>query len=384
VKKATRRVYMSILLVVLSIFTAVATTFAWVGITSNTTFDKFRINLRPNEEDEQSEYGIQLSLTGEKNDFHDEIPAEDLYRRILLNMGYTDYQITRYGGPIQVFRSINLQQCTVARSSLENPSTSGRFTDFYDMNGLSLINAKNSYGDFITARGFIFFDLYLSIYSLSDSVTTTAPTIFLKNDLLTSDTCSTYIMNSIKLDNYFSNEIYGKTTVSAANACRVGVQRYDIVGKGDLSKYSIGASMHPNRLTIYQTGSMTPRYDSRSDIYDFGGIMSRGDNFAYKYYESIYGDTFDDLEAYISLEERIKTRGDVIYENGSELDSTNMLLPYKPSAEGYKDGGITSNDMVKFRFYFWFEGWDGDCMEAIDKVPVNLNLVFSTKTNISD
>ena len=44
-KKTTRRVYMSILLVVLSLFTAVATTFAWVGITTNTTFDKVTINL---------------------------------------------------------------------------------------------------------------------------------------------------------------------------------------------------------------------------------------------------------------------------------------------------------------------------------------------------
>ena len=96
-KKTTRRVYMSILLVVLSLFTAVATTFAWVGITTNTTFDKVTINLKENEDDNNSEYGIQLSLSGKEGTFYDEIPADDIKRQILYNMGYDDYYINRVG-----------------------------------------------------------------------------------------------------------------------------------------------------------------------------------------------------------------------------------------------------------------------------------------------
>lgn len=379
-KKTTRRVYMSILLVVLSLFTAVATTFAWVGISSNTTFQKFSINLKANDDEEQSEYGIQLSLTGEKNDFHDELMAEDIYTRILLNMGYSETQINKYGSASRLFQAIHLEQCTVARNSLETPATATRLTSFYNMSGLNLVTEKNSYGDFVKGHGFIFFDLYLTVYNISNEVTTSAPTIFLKKDLLTADNCETQIMNNIDLHNYFSNDIYGKVKINAANACRVAVQRFNIVEKGALNYYASGYNMHPNRLSIYQTGSLTPTYDYADNLYDFGGIMPKEDNLAYKYYTSIYGDNFDSLEGALPFS-RVLNRGDIVYENGDTLDSSNMLLPYKPTVEGGKDGGLTSKDMVKFRFYFWFEGWDGDCIDAINNVPVSMNLVFSTKTN---
>ena len=380
-KKTTRRVYMSILLVVLSLFTAVATTFAWVGITTNTTFDKVKINLKKNEEDEQSEYGIQLSLTGKADDFHDEILQEDLYRQILLNMGYEQSYINKFGGPLQAYRSIKLEQCTVARDSIDMPSTNNQFSSFYNMRGEDLVRSKDQYHRINTANGFIFFDLYLSIYNLSNNVVSTAPTIFLKKDLLTANTCSTQILNRVRLQNYFSNDIYGKVTINAANACRAAFQRFDIVEKGKPELYEIGSSVYPNKLTIYQTGSLTPNYNLADNMYDFGGVMNLEDNFAYQYYSSIYGDTFADLYDALPLS-RVLNRGDVVYENGDTLDSSNMLLPYKPSAEGRKDGGLTSNDMVKFRIYFWFEGWDGDCIDALNDIPVTLNLVFSTKTNV--
>ncbi|MCR5349876.1 MAG: hypothetical protein K6E20_02685 [Acholeplasmatales bacterium] len=379
-KKTTRRVYMSVLLVVLSLFTAVATTFAWVGITTNTTFDKFTINLKKNEEDEQSEYGIQLSLTGNADDFHDEIRQEDLYRQILLNMGHDYKYINRLGGPVQAFRSTKLLQCTAARTSLTLPSTGTMLTSFYDMAGNNLVTGKDSYGGFMTANGLIFFDLYLSIYSISGDVVSTAPTIFLKKDLITSENCSTQIMNKITLNDYFNKELYGKVNINAANSCRAAFQRYDIVEKGKPESYDIGSSVYPNKLTIYQTGSTKPTYDGINDLYDFGGVMELENNFAYQYYSSIHGDTFSNLNSALSMD-RIVNRGDVVYRNGDTLDSPNVLVPYTPSGEGMKDGGLTSNDMIKFRIYFWFEGWDGDCIDAINDIPVSLNLVFSTKTN---
>ena len=378
-KKSVRRIYVSILLVVLSLFTGIATTFAWVGITSNNTFDKFRINLRANDEEEQSEYGIQLSLTGQANDFHDEIQAEDLYRQILLNMGYTNNVIKRAGGATTLFRSIKLYQCTTARQSLEYPSTNTRLHGFYDMSGTELVTSTDANGDFVTGKGFIFFDIYLAIYSISDSVTSVAPSIFLKKDVLTSDNCSTQILNNIKLDNYFGN-ITGKVNINAANACRVAFQRFNIVEKGDLNAYKVSGGNNPNMLRIYQTGSLMPKYSAIDNFYDFGGIMPLGDNFAYKYYKSIYGDTFNNLNEILEYD-RIMNRGDVVFENGSSLSSNNMILPYKPTGENTKDGGITSKDMVKFRVYFWFEGWDGDCIDAINNIPVSLNIMFTTKTN---
>ena len=41
--------------------------------------------------------------------------------------------------------------------------------------------------------------------------------------------------------------------------------------------------------------------------------------------------------------------------------------------------GLTVGKMMKFRIYFWFEGWDSDCFEVIENRNVNVNLSFSNK-----
>ena len=40
--------------------------------------------------------------------------------------------------------------------------------------------------------------------------------------------------------------------------------------------------------------------------------------------------------------------------------------------------------MIKLHFYFWFEGWDADCYEAIDEQMVTVNLSLSTKNPTDD
>ena len=60
-KKYVKKVYLSIMLVVFSLLTMVATTYAWVGLLTSSTFDEFTINLQSNDSEEASEYGIELS-----------------------------------------------------------------------------------------------------------------------------------------------------------------------------------------------------------------------------------------------------------------------------------------------------------------------------------
>ena len=40
---------------------------------------------------------------------------------------------------------------------------------------------------------------------------------------------------------------------------------------------------------------------------------------------------------------------------------------------------ISVSKMMKITCYFWFEGWDADCFNAINLSPVEINIVFSTK-----
>ena len=70
-KKYVKKVYLSIMLVVFSLFAMVATTYAWVGLLTNSTFNEFTINLREYDDPDTADYGIQLSLTGEDGSFRD-------------------------------------------------------------------------------------------------------------------------------------------------------------------------------------------------------------------------------------------------------------------------------------------------------------------------
>ena len=47
----------------LSLLTMVATTYAWVGLLSNSTLDQFNINVKQATDDD-ADYGIEMSLTG--------------------------------------------------------------------------------------------------------------------------------------------------------------------------------------------------------------------------------------------------------------------------------------------------------------------------------
>ena len=42
---------------------------------------------------------------------------------------------------------------------------------------------------------------------------------------------------------------------------------------------------------------------------------------------------------------------------------------------GVKNGTQTK---MKITVYFWFEGWDADCISAIDQKSVSLNLKFTS------
>ena len=69
------------------------------------------------------------------------------------------------------------------------------------------------------------------------------------------------------------------------------------------------------------------------------------------------------------IPESALNRGDL------ELTKENALLTDSNLGFGIINGQRTK---VKITVDFWFEGWDADCFEIINRSPVTLNLVFST------
>ncbi len=372
-RKALRRMYVSILMLSLSIIAIGFTTYAWVGIASNSTFDNFTINLKPNNTDD-SEYGIQLSLTGKKGEFSDSIDPIDLKRQLLENCGVDTSRLTASGVEIE-FNKLRLDQCTVSRNSTYNNA----FNKFFNMgDGVDHPTETNKY---------FWFDLYISLYRKDGEIDLGDQNLNVylrqvendegKLDILESEVYSTNVLNRISYPNSnpvgrnilgnginFGQEIYGNVSVKTANSARIALQKFSSRLIGDTSWNYVDIK----DLTIYRTGSEFPTYDSINNVYDFGAVLEKDYNFAYNYHVSLMNYNFDYMEPFVKFSD-VLNRGDILYKDDGIV---NHIV--KETDE------VTTNKMAHFRVYFWFEGWDADCFDVIDNHKVSINLAFSTKS----
>ena len=144
-RKYVNKLTLSIALAVLSLLTMVATTYAWVGLLTGTTFDEFTINLQDHESKEASEYGIELSLDGIH--FADQINPNELKRYLLYNIDptglYKDYLKKNSQGNYIVndnlvkrdYEKLRLDQCTTERAEEPGGNLSTRLNRFKNMKG---------------------------------------------------------------------------------------------------------------------------------------------------------------------------------------------------------------------------------------------------------
>ena len=387
-KKYVKKVYLSIMLIVFSLLTMVATTYAWVGLLTSSTFDEFTINLQENDSPDAAEYGIEVSLDGKK--FSDSINQRELQRYLLHNIdpdgAYKDYLKKRTNGEYVVndnkvtddFRKLRITQCTTERYREINGQLSPRLSYFKDMNNNITSNLFqfdlyisiykiNSTDDYQSDKKL---DLYLNSDKLITASTVTNPSGLystrLFNDISYPTMAGSYlgqpILNNPNVQNSIgtSRRISGDVKIDIANSCRVAFEKYNSMPKGDNSSLSYDDEMY-----IYQTGSIYPTYDANTGIYDFGGVLPNDYNFARLYYNSIYvGNELGNVP------EGVLDRGDVVY------DPTNEDVVHIVN----QDDNVTTSRMVCFRVYFWFEGWDSDCFEIIDNKSVTVNLSFTTKS----
>lgn len=359
-KKYFNKFTMSIIMVVLSALTMIATTYAWVGLATNSTTDNFLLNVKQAEDDD-SDYGIELSLTGKEGTFFDEIQPIDLKKQILLNAGYNQNQLSTEGKINEEFRKLSFEQTTVNRTE-----------DYYLTNFRNMQNEQAKY---------LYFDLYVSVYKIGgDTGADINLDVYLRNTVMTSELSTYYVNNVVNFPsmNPAGTDILGNPLVTNSlplgtsiqkgnvsmypdNAARVGIQRHKVVDKYDVNAYTLDNNAY--ELLIYKNGNDYPTYDATNNIYDFGGVLPLEYNFAALYHNTMY--TTDVLT---SVPNSALNRGDITFKDDG---TSNHIVK-----ESY---GVTVRKMIKFTVYFWFEGWDPDCYAAIDNKPVTLNLEFSTK-----
>ena len=379
-KKATRKIYLSVLFVSLSLLTMVATTFAWVGIVSNASFEKFTINLEV--DNEESDYGIMLSLTGKQGEFHESIDSLDIQKQILLNMGVPSNMLKNEMNIRSIFNNIGMTPCTVSRIA-DSPYLYS-FTDMYGKKATAL-----DFGFPSNYNAYYDFDLYVTIYKIGENVTDSDKklSIYLRgdgDDLISSGYATSTIANTItfpdssnSLSSQYLKSMYGfapGTSISGeikmkpANATRLAVQKAKSVTLGN---YRSSLNNDYQGLTIFKTGSDLPRFDNKNEYYDFGGILPTDFNFA----RNLYNATKPENEWVGDVPEEVlpENRGDITFVDDGV---TNHIVN--------KDDNVTTADMIKLHFYFWFEGWDADCYEAIDEQMVTVNLSLSTKNPTDD
>ena len=161
--------------------------------------------------------------------------------------------------------------------------------------------------------------------------------------------------------------------IDSANATRFALSIFEPI---DINKDYVG-SESPLKTIIYQGGTQNPYiYD---DVFSLGGNLPEDYNTALRellivrpnYKTDFAGGSnyFDDLTNAIN---RGKTDLELIEEN-SKLWTKAQNIDNEPYL-GVHNGVQTKQ---KITVYFWFEGWDADCVVGINEKPVTMNLTFT-------
>ena len=396
--RIARKVYMSIFTTLFILITCVATTFAWVGMFTTATLGSFDLNIKAVNID--AEYFLKISNTGLPNSFDNAVDANDLKKQILNNMGYSTDNILDEG--IDAYFS--------KFAIMEPVTTDSTLSDFYSLKGAT---EKNPY--LSSDNRYYKFDLYLSIDTLNGIANTPLDelpglkinaNVFFDNikdaiegtlnteSLLNTNPFSAIPSNSFNSDYICLRDINASSlTINAKNATRLAFQVFEPIAMNA----SYTGLETPKNTVIYQAGKQLPSV--KNGVYDLGGILPEEYNLALKelnksldinvnlnnlYVDSNKNGTIDPSEKtyYQGAYDRYLNNSDiemiesnnVVWDNPDEADmsGTNYL--------GIQNGVQTK---MKISVYFWFEGFDADCLRLVDYMPTSLGLVFATdKTNI--
>ena len=366
-----KKLYISIITSILVLLTTVATTFAWVGVFANSTFEMFDINIKGSK---LEEYNIQISLTGEADSFGETISFEDLYKQILINCGYDESVLTSNERIELLYKNLDLDQCTTL--PVINGNSIQKLGEFYDLWGQK-------------TKMYFKFDFYISCdkaYDKGDSGDFHLD-VYLGDRLLTGTVKTHSLVNAytypLDFDNplshqqlaqgivpYVGGDVVRIAKTDSSSAARVAFEKYPVVPKGHPELYD---SIEPVSAKIYQKESNYPFYNETTGVQSFGGILPDEYNLATMYYNSTewkYYSSHGTIKSVSISDEMYSARGDQSVTGDLVLSSvTNHLID-----STNVDEQIGVDQMMKVTCYFWFEGWDADCIPSINYSPVKINI----------
>ena len=390
--RIARKVYMSIFTTLFILITCIATTFAWVGMTTTTMLGGFDLNLKV--ENIDAEYFLMISNSGNVGTFSDTLNPYTVKREILSNMGYSTDLVLDEG----------LDSFFTKNANMEPVTTNKNLDNFY-----SLCISNNTEPFLKEHNGYFKFDLYLSIDTLKgisgmsqeelNNLNINA-NVFFEN--IESALVGTINQDSLINSNPFStipsgsdfeilNSInHKKVKVDTKNATRIAFQLYNPIAIDDTYE----GNEIPNKTIIYQGGKQLPNLNN--DVFDLGGILPEDYNLALKEINKIYDTNIQlnnmyidrDNNARITNDEKVPYLGAYErYNNGNcfdlEMSDSNNVIWQKPdnsSISGTNYLGVQNGVLTKMKIsvYFWYEGYDADCLRLIDFRPTSLNILFST------
>ena len=356
-RKAMRKIYMSILASMLVLVTSVVTTYAWANLSQYTSTERFEIGL----ENEYSDYAILISLDGVN--FSETLNPTDIKREILKNMNiHSEIDNLQDASIESIFADLGMHPVSTKREG----NVLGSFFNLDDITPNFKYDFNASENE-VTNQAHFEFDLYLTFDyvgdgTVNDTITNMCHSIYLSNieEMITSNVRSVALSHEFEFENYFDGEKFEfDVKVNAASATRLALSKYEVVDRGNVSAYD---GVLPTDLTIYQGGTATPTVDENG-VYSFGGLMPEKDNLAFMQYNKLYNNAISvDL-----LNEFINNRGEEV----AFGDATDRWV-----VSG--NDGLTINKMIKFKVQVWIEGFDADCFHVIGDMPISLNLTFSS------
>ena len=422
-----RKMSISVMVSLLVLVTFGAITFAWVGISTYSRIENFDLDL---EAQELKEYGLEISLTGLEGSFKPKVDSTELKRQILINYYNDDNETNKIKNYSEdkvnsEFNALILDQATIDYNSNNNSFLNDEKTDF---NFIGMHEKEDGYILGRPTTKLFKFDIYLSAYKIND--VTSVPDglepgfdlsqehdgyrvdAFLDGKIFKGTrkkvgTIFDYTYPNNYLSGYINiptNVIQPNTNISglvecdSSDAARIMFAKRGVVNKYHPEEYQTDLSK--NKITnykIYHTGSVLPTYDEDSKLYSFGGILKDDANFALQNFNQKHPDikkSLDLANAYADPDsEAILTREetDIYYDykatDQASYDAMQIIHSVKDSddavtKEKYKNEQIGIRHMMKMTIYFWFEGWDSDCFDVIDRSPVSIsiNLVAAKAT----
>lgn len=362
-QNVVKKVYISILTCVIVMITMVATTFAWVGILTTTGVGGFDLGIQSSINGDDFE--LQISTNGV--DFSKEVSSTSIKQQILKNMGI-DYEhalsnpndantISQYFNRVAIMDPVS--------SGIEN----NQFTGFYAIEK----NEYNQY-EFKASKKYFKYDIYLTISSKNEIQNDTKinASILLANleEAIKGVNCTGSSLNGNPFLNASDDFKYpmlknlpSQLTINSASSARFALQIYNPIKIDD--SYT---NQTPMKTIIYQGGTNEPSL--KDGIYSFGGILPEEYNFALKELNSANSTNYGDADFPVGRNNDLElTSGEnEVWLKPTNIDSNNINFL------GIQDGISTK---MKISVYFWFEGWDADCLYFISHKEATLNLTFT-------